>query len=382
MTVAEVTSKHDNVAGDLYGDAPSRPPESRAATRRRMQIGPFLITLAAVALAGLLGWAMWGVYMGAPWTRDGTVRAYVVTMAPEVAGRIVELPVIDNKYVHKGDLLLVIDPTNYRIAVSQSEAAVQQAQANVQSIDAQMNVQQAQINASEAQLRLGRAALVFAQQQAQRYQKLAKDGYGTVQNAEQFTSQLHQQEATVQSAQDSLNQALRQVETLKAQRLSAEAGLAQAKAQLNQAQVNLERTRILAPVDGYVTNLLAQLGDYINVGVNTISLVDANSFWVDGYFEETNLAPIRVGDPAQIKLMGHGQIVRGHVDSIARAINVANAQPNSQGVATVNPIFTWVRLAQRIPVRIHIDEVPTGVVLTAGMTATIEIDHRGRAPAK
>jgi multidrug resistance efflux pump len=382
MTVAEVTSRHDKVADDLHGDAPSRPPESRTATRRRMRIGPFLITLAAVALAGLLGWAMWGVYMGAPWTRDATVRAYVVTMAPEVAGRIVELPVVDNKYVRKGDLLLVIDPTNYRIAVSQSEAAVQQAQANVQSIDAQMNVQQAQINAGEAQLRLGRAALVFAQQQAERYQKLAKDGYGTVQNAQQFTSQLHQQEATVQSAQDSLNQALRQVETLKAQRLSAEAGLAQAKAQLNQAQVNLERTRILSPVDGYVTNLLAQLGDYVNVGVNTISIVDGDSFWVDGYFEETNLAPIRVRDPAQIKLMGHGQIVRGHVDSIARAINVANAQPNSQGVATVNPIFTWVRLAQRIPVRIHIDEVPTGVVLTAGMTATIEIDDRGRAPAK
>jgi multidrug resistance efflux pump len=186
----------------------------------------------------------------------------------------------------------------------------------------------------------------------------------------------------VQSAQENLNQTLRQVETLKAQRLSAEAGLAQAKAQLNQAQVNLERTRILAPVDGYVTNLLAQLGDYVNVGVNTISLVDANSFWVDGYFDETNLGPIRVGDPAQIKLMGGDQIVRGHVDSIARAINVANAQPNSQGVATVNPIFTWVRLAQRVPVRIHIDEVPPNVVLWAGMTTTVEILDRGRAPER
>jgi multidrug resistance efflux pump len=186
----------------------------------------------------------------------------------------------------------------------------------------------------------------------------------------------------VQSAQENLNQTLRQVETLKAQRLSAEAGLAQAKAQLNQAEVNLERTRILAPVDGYVTNLLAQLGDFVNVGVNTISLVDADSFWVDGYFEETSLAPIRVGDPARIKLMGHDQIVRGHVDSIARAINVANAQPNNQGVATVNPIFTWVRLAQRIPVRIHIDEVPPGVILAAGMTATVEINDRGRSSVK
>jgi multidrug resistance efflux pump len=319
MTVAdvtsEVTSKRDNAVNDLYRDAPARAPESRTSTKRNMEIRPFLITLAAVALAGLLGWTMWGVYMEAPWTRDATVRAYVVTMAPEVSGRIVELHVVDNKYVRKGDLLLVIDPTNFGIAVSQAEATVQQAQANVQNIDAQMNVQQAQINASEAQLRVGRAALVFAQQQADRYQKLAKDGWGTVQNAQQFTSQLNQQEASVQSAQENLNQTLRQVETLKAQRQSAEASIAQAKAQLNQAQVNLERTRILSPVDGYVTNLLAQLGDFVNVGANTISLVDANSFWVDGYFEETTLAPIRVGDPAQIKLMGHGQVVRGHVDS-------------------------------------------------------------------
>ena len=382
MTVTEVTSKRDKAVDDIGRDAPLRPPATRAATKRRMEIRPFLITLAAVALAGLLGWATWGVYMEAPWTRDATVRAYVVTMASEVAGRIVELHVVDNQYVRKGDLLLVIDPTNFRIAVSQSEAAVQQAQANVRNIEAQMTVQQAQINASQAQLQQGRAALVFAQQQAERYQTLAKDGWGTVQNAQQFTSQLHQQEAAVQSAQDNLNQALRQVESLKAQRMSAEAGLAQAKAQLNQAQVNLERTRIVAPVDGYVTNLLAQLGDYVNVGVNTISLVDADLFWVDGYFEETNLAPIRVGDPAQIKLMGRDQIVRGHVDSIARAINVANAQPNNQGVATVNPIFTWVRLAQRVPVRIHIDEVPPNVVLTAGMTATVEIDDRSHSSPK
>lgn len=118
MTVTEVTSKREEAVDDLDRDVPSRPPESRTATKRSTEIRPFLITLAAVTLAGLLGWAMWDVYMGAPWTRDATVRAYVVTMAPEVSGRIVELPVVDNKYVRKGDLLLVIDPTNFRIAVS------------------------------------------------------------------------------------------------------------------------------------------------------------------------------------------------------------------------------------------------------------------------
>src|SRR5580704_10661844 len=379
MTVTEITSKRGSAADDNE-TVRSPEPQSHELVRRRLRILPSVITLATVALALLLGWAMWAAYMGAPWTRDATVRAYVATMVPEVAGRIVELHVVDNKYVRKGDLLMVIDPTNYRIAVSQAEAAVQQAQASVQSIEAQMTVQQAQISANKAQLDVAQAALEFAQQQAARYQSLAKTGAGTVQNAEQFTSQLSQQQATVKSAQANLALAQRQVESLKAQRMSAEATVAQAKAQLSQAQVNLDRTRILSPTDGYVTNLLAQLGDYVNVGVNTISVVDANSFWVDGYFEETNLAPIRVADPAQIKLMGYTQIVRGHVDSIARAINVANAQPNSQGVANVNPIFTWVRLAQRIPVRIHIDEVPPGVVLAAGMTATIEIDGppRGR----
>jgi multidrug resistance efflux pump len=132
--------------------------------------------------------------------------------------------------------------------------------------------------------------------------------------------------------------------------------------------VNLERTRLRSPVDGYVANLLVRRGDYV-----TISVVDANSFWIDGYFEETNLAPIRVGDPAEFKLMGYSQTVRGHVHSIAREINVANAQPNGQGVATVNPIFTWVRLAQRIPVRIHLDRVPEGITLVAGMTCRIEV---------
>jgi len=143
---------------------------------------------------------------------------------------------------------------------------------------------------------------------------------------------------------------------------------------LDQARVNLERTQIRSPVNGWVTNLLAQLGDYATVGQNEISLVDADSFWVDGYFEETNLASIREGAPASIKLMGDDRIVRGHVASLARGINVANAQPNGQGLATVNPIFTWVRLAQRIPVRIHIDEVPDGVRLVAGQTATVQIN--------
>ena len=204
MTVTEITSKRGKTDDEPDVNR-SVEPESREPVRRRLRIIPVLITLATVALAALLGWAMWRVYMGGPWTRDATVRAYVVTMAPEVAGRIVELHVVDNKYVRKSDLLVAIDPTNYRIAVSQAEAAVQQAQASVQNIDAQMTVQEAQINSNQAQMDRAQAALVFAQQQAGRYQDLVQKGAGTVQNAQQFASQLHQQEAAVQTALENVN---------------------------------------------------------------------------------------------------------------------------------------------------------------------------------
>ena len=315
------TAGPDPPAADRF-----RQPEAAPRRRSRTRVlFPFLITLIVVAIAAGFGQAMWRVYMAAPWTRDGTVRAYVVTMAPQIAGEIVQLPVSDNQLVHKGDLLLGIDPTDYRIAVDLAQAAVEQAEANAHNVE----------------------------REAQRRQELTR-----------------------------LSVTKEEKQTYESNAVEARAAYQQAVARLNQAQVNLRRTEIRSPVNGYVTNLLAQLGDYATVGQNVISLVDADSFWVDGYFEETNLEPIQVGDPAEIKLMGYSQIVRGHVGSIARGINVANAQPNGQGLAQVNPIFTWVRLAQRIPVRIHIDQVPEGVVLSAGMTATVQIDPQPRQLAK
>ena len=158
--------------------------------------------------------------------------------------------------------------------------------------------------------------------------------------------------------------------------MSTKAAVEQAAASLAQARVNLERTEIRSPVNGYVTNLLAQLGNYANAGVNQLSIVNTDSFWIDGYFEETQLASIREGDPVRIKLMGSTQVLRGRVSSLARGIEVLNAQPDAAGLAKVNPIFTWVRLAQRVPVRIHIDEYPKDVPLVAGMTATVEVTPR------
>jgi RND family efflux transporter MFP subunit len=311
----EIEARRSEIAPPAARSAPV----DRATQPARRRALPLLITLITVVIAIALGRQMWDVYMEAPWTRDGTVRAYVVTMAPEISGRIVVLPARDNQFVHKGDLLMIIDPTDYKIAVSLAEAAVQQAQADMWN----------------------------AARESRRRQALS-DLAATAEEKETYATKA----------------------------VSTQAQYQQAQAKLDQARVNFERTEIRAPVDGWVTNLLARQGDYATVGHNLISLTDANSFWVDGYFEETSVSPIRVGDPAEVRLMGYSQIVHGHVQSITRAINVANAEPNGQGVATVNPIFTWVRLAQRVPVRIHIDLVPADVVLVAGMTATVQIDPR------
>ncbi|HUO00411.1 MAG TPA: HlyD family secretion protein [Bradyrhizobium sp.] len=357
-------------------------PPTRYAHKRRARIIPLSITLATIAIAVVLGWAMWNAYMVAPWTRDSTIRTYVVAMAPEVAGRVVELPVADNQFVHKGDLLLVIDPTDYKIALELAEAAVRQAHANMQNFEAQITAQQAQVTASQAQVERAEAALTFAEQQAARYHQLAQRQAGTVQMEQQTASTLGEDRAALKNAQAAVALAERQVAALEAQLASAQANIAQVSAQRSQARINLERTYIRSPVNGWVTNLLARTGDYATVGQNVISVTDADAFWVDAYFEETQLASVEEGDPAKIKLMGYGEIVRGDVGSVARGINVPNAQPNHQGLATVNPIFTWVRLAQRVPVRIRIDEVPNHVRLVAGMTATVEIDPRRGQPSR
>jgi multidrug resistance efflux pump len=279
---------------------------------------PVLLTLIAVGIAGLAGWATWQAYASSPWTRDGTVLAYVVTIAPQVSGQITHLNVADNQYVHKGDILMTIDPVDYALAVDRVQATADQA-----ALDA-----------------------ANAEREAARRQEL-----GTF----------------------SVSQEERQTYVSRA--AAADAASRQAKAALSQARLDLQRTDVRSPVNGYVTNLLTHQGDYATTGENLISLVDADSFWITGYFEETTLPQINIGAPATIKLMGANDIIHGHVDNFARGIAVANVQPNKSGLPSVNPIFTWVRLAQRVPVRIHIDQVPEGVKLFVGATATVQVDH-------
>jgi len=275
----------------------------------------FIATAIVFVVAILIGRALWVHYMDEPWTRDGRVRAEVVNIAPDVSGAVVELPVRDNQLVHKGDLLMQIDPSHYQIAVEQAQAAVAARKAELQ------------MRRDDAQRRADMDSLVVSKENRE--------------NATHTAS-------------------------------AAEAQYQQAIAALDAAKLNLERTRVVAPVDGYVTNLNVYRGDYAIAGSAKLAVVDSNSFWVYGYFEETKLPHVRVGDKADIRLMSGGTL-KGHVESISRGIYDRDNPQSRELLADVNPTFNWVRLAQRVPVRVKIDSVPDGVLLSAGTTCTVVV---------
>jgi multidrug resistance efflux pump len=294
----------ENAADIPFGQAP------------QLRLLPILYTSSVVFVALLFAWAMWNVYMGTPWTRDGTVRAFVLRVTPEISGRIVRLLVAQNSFVHKGDLLMEVDPTDYQNAFDSAQAAVAQAKANFEN------------RRAEATRRLKLTSLSISSEEQQSFV---------------------------------------------AQEAMAQAAYSQSIAALAQARTNLDRTRIISPVNGYVTNLRAQVGDYATAGQSTLAIVDSDSFWIDGYFEETQLTDIRPNQTVHVRLMGRREVLVGHVASIARGISVPNAQPDASGLASVNPIFTWIRLSQRIPVQVVLDHVPDNAILAVGLTATVEI---------
>ncbi len=273
----------------------------------------FIATAAIFVAALAIGRALWIHYMDEPWTRDGRVRAQIVTIAPDVSGAVVELPVADNQFVTKGQVLMKIDPSHYQVAVEQAAAAVAARKAEWQ------------MRRADAQRRADMDSLVVSKES---------------------------RENALQSA------------------ASAEAQYREAQAALDAAKLNLSRTTVVSPVDGYVTNLSVYRGDYATAGSPKLAIVDSHSFWVYGYFEETRLERVRIGDKAEMRLMSGG-VLKGHVESISRGIYDRDNPQSRELVADVNPTFNWVRLAQRVPVRIHIDEVPPGIVLAAGTTCTV-----------
>ena len=283
--------------------------------RLRSWIRPVL-TLAVVAIAGLFGWYLWRAYEQSPWTRDGRVRANVVIVTPDVSGAVIDLKVADNQEVKIGETLFVIDQARFELAFRQAEAQVEGA----------------------------RSVLDQRNDELTRREKLSADTIST----------------------EALNQA-------RSAALGAQASFDSAVAELGVAKLNLARTVVRSPVNGFVTNLLVDRGDYATAGKGILALIDSDSYYVAGYFEETKIRYIEIGDQVSVRLMGFDKPLRGHVQGIARAITDRENVRGSDLIANVNPTFSWVRLAQRIPVRVAIDSVPDGITLSAGMTATVVV---------
>ena len=284
------------------------------------RFGPTLLktvaTLLILGIAVLATLVIWGYYVTAPWTRDGRVRVQVASIAPQVSGQITDVRVVDNQFVHKGDVLYGIDPFDFQVSLDNAKA-------------------QARMKAADLQVK---------RVQAQRRQSLSNLAT-TPEEQQQYAGNATQADAAFQAAQ----------------------------VQVSQAEINLQRTQVKSPVNGFVTNLLMRVGDYAREATSNISIIDADSYWIDGYFEETKMARVCVGDRAEAQLMGYAQPIVGRVASITRGISVSDAAPSTQGLPNVDAVYTWVRLAQRVPVRIAITSVPTGVPLVSGMTATVTI---------
>jgi membrane fusion protein, multidrug efflux system len=280
-----------------------RPRQTKRPQNSFLRRRPIISAIGAVLLAAVLG----GGYLYIDdisrfqSTDDAFIAARQSALAPKVSGYITAVPVTDNQHVATGAVIARIDDRDYRIALDQAEAQVAAAQASIENIDAQLGVQAAQVNANQAQVDQAQATLVFAQQQAERYQHLEKTGYGTVQNSEQYTSQLHQQQAALQSAQATLNLAQRQLGALKAQRKSAVASLAQAQAQRDQAQLNLSYTTVTAAQPGRVVDLGAAVGQFAQPGTNLTMFVP-DEIWVTANFKEIQLDRMRPGEPVTLAI--------------------------------------------------------------------------------
>lgn len=273
------------------------------------------ITLAVTAAAVYAGWQLWRHYEVEPWTRDGRVKAYVVQVAPDVTGLVTQVHVHDNQQVKAGEPLFEIDRARFDLALRQAEAAVEAAQ----------------------------AALAQALRENKRNTEL-----------NDLVSQETREQGQTRTDQ-------------------ARATLAQAIVNRDTAKLNLERTHIVASVDGVVTNLDLRVGGYASASRPVMAVVDRNSFYVEGYFEENKLPGIHLGDSVAVTLMGVRQPIEGHVESFAEGITDRDRSIGPNMLPNVNPTFNWVRLAQRIPVRVAIDRVPAEVRLVAGQTATVKV---------
>jgi len=339
-----------------------RADETRAGFWRRH---PYAVALGLFVCAFVVagGYLYWNYAEHFESTDDSFIAARQFAIQPKVSGYITAVPVTDNQHVAAGDVIARIDDRDYRNALAQAQAQVAAAQASIENIGAQITVQQAQINANQAQVDQAQATLVFGQQQAARYQQLAQTGAGSVQNSEQYTSQLHQQEAALKTAQANLQLAQRQIESLKAQRDSAVANLAQAEAQRDQAQLNLSYTIVSAAQPGRVVNLTAADGQFAQTGTGLTMFVP-DEIWVTANFKETQLDAMRPGQPVTLTIDAYPErTIRGHVASVQ-----SGSGPAFSLLPPENATGNWVKIVQRVPVKIVMDDPPADVALGPGMS--------------
>jgi membrane fusion protein, multidrug efflux system len=324
--------------------------------------------LISVLLAFPAGYLYWDYTSHFEMTDDAYIAAREFAIGPEVSGYITAVPVTDNEHVNAGQVIARIDDRTYRAALAQAVAQVAAGRASIENIDAQMSVQRAQIAADQAQVDKAQASLVFAQQQAARYQYLAHTIAGTVQNAQQYSSQLRQQQAAVDSAQATLKLAQRQIEALKAQRASAVANLAQAQAQRDQAQLNLSYTTVTADQAGRVVELTAAVGQYAQPGANLTMFVP-DDVWIWANFKETQLDMMRPGQKATISIDAYPErTIRGHVASVQPGSGTAFSLLPAE-----NATGNWVKIVQRVPVKIVMDNPPSDVALGPGMSTEVSV---------
>jgi membrane fusion protein (multidrug efflux system) len=376
---AKVAVPHDRQSGGIdpspahAGD--TKWVEKQDAYASLLRRHPISIPIGALVFPLVLfaGYLYWDYAAHFESTDDAFVAARQFAVAPKVAGYITAVPVTDNQHVAAGDVIARVDERDYRIALDQTQAQVASAQASIENIDAQVAVQRAQINANQAQVEQAQANLIFARQQAARYQTLAQKGSGTMEAAQQYASQLHQQEAALKTAQAALAVAQRQVEALDAQRLSTVASLAQAQAQRDQAQLNLSYTTVNAAQPGRVVNLTAAVGQFAQAGTSVTMFVP-DEVWVTANFKETQLVAMRPGQAVSLSIDAYpDRPMRGHVASIQPGSGTAFSLLPAE-----NATGNYVKIVQRVPVKIIIDDPPADVALGPGMSVvpSVRIDPR------
>ena len=349
----------------------------------------YLLTGAIVLIAVIVALLKYWDYVTNPWTRDGQVRAQVVQITPRVSAPIIKLPIKDNQPIKAGDLLFEIDPRTFEAALEQARAQLDNTRDEIEALEKQVEAAQADVEAARANIKRAEAEIrgyagwvdqadaeykrqqILIKQRAtsQKRVESARGNYIAVVNEKaNAEAQLLQMKAQMGEAEANLAKARADLGAPG----ERNAQLRLAKAQVREAELNLEFTQVKASVDGYVTNLNLRLGSQAVANQPALALVDINSFWIHGFFRENYIKDIRKGDRAIVTLMTYpDKPLEGRVDSLGWGIAQDDGSTGSDLLPTISPTFEWIRLAQRVPVRIHLDEVPEDIKLRVGTTASV-----------